>query len=217
MKIPFAYYQDDSGLIKINYSQSETVSLIYGLYLKGKSLNSISDFLHKNSFLSPTGKSSWTVQSIDNLLSNKKYIPIVGSEIYFDVQFEKERRTNKSENGTRKTTRYNSSNVLSGLLVCGECGSNYRRITRKNGEIVWRCADKVEHGRNSSCNNTRTVTDQEIKNKLCEYLGLAEFDENTVKSNIDRVEITGSDIQYVKSKSRHSTLSYSLLSFVTIS
>lgn len=194
MKLLYGYYQDDSGLIKIDPVQSETVILIYGLYLDGKSLNSISGYLHQNGILSPTGKDIWSVQTIDNLLSNKKYIPIVGDEKYFEVQFEKEHRTNKTENGTRKTTRYNSSNVLSGLLVCGECGSNYRRITRKNGEVVWRCSDKVENGKNSNCSNTHTVTDREIKNRLCEYLGLAKFDETAIKSTIDRVEITDNNI-----------------------
>nr|WP_279287533.1 zinc ribbon domain-containing protein [Flintibacter hominis] len=36
---------------------------------------------------------------------------------------------------------------MSGLLVCAECGHNYRRITRPSGEIVWRCASRVEHGK----------------------------------------------------------------------
>lgn len=48
------------------------------------------------------------------------------------------------DTGIRKATRNNSQNVLSGLLVCSDCGVNYRRITRASGEVVWRRADKVE-------------------------------------------------------------------------
>ena len=40
--------------------------------------------------------------------------------------------------------------VLSELLVCGECGSPYRRViwTQKGVKrVVWRCQNRLEHGR----------------------------------------------------------------------
>ena len=67
------------------------------------------------------------------------------------------------DNRTRKTARYNSQNVLSGLLLCGECGKNYRRITQPSGEVVWRCADKVENGKRAVCTNMATVSDEKIR------------------------------------------------------
>jgi hypothetical protein len=36
-----------------------------------------------------------------------------------------------------------SERICSGLLICAECGANYRRITRDSGEVVWRCANRV--------------------------------------------------------------------------
>lgn len=51
--------------------------------------------------------------------------------------------------------------VLSGLLICSECGSPYRRITRntKDGEeIVWRCANRVEHWK-EICQHSPTISD----------------------------------------------------------
>ena len=39
---------------------------------------------------------------------------------------------------------------LGGLLVCGECGSPYRRVTympRGNKRYVWRCINRLEHGK----------------------------------------------------------------------
>jgi len=71
-----------------------------------------------------------------------------------------------NDNRTRKTARYGSQNVLSGLLICGEGGKSYRRITRPSGEVVWRCADKVENGRQAACSNMATVPDDEIKEMI---------------------------------------------------
>jgi len=81
----------------------------------------------------------------------------------------------------RKTARYNPQNVLSGLLTCGDCGRNYRRITRPSGEVVWRCADKVENGKQAICTNTVAVSDGEIQEIICEQLGLEIFDEAAVR------------------------------------
>jgi hypothetical protein len=92
------------------------------------------------------------------------------------------------DNG-RKTARYNSQNVLSGLLVCGECGCNYRRITRLSGDVVWRCADKVENGKQSKCSNAMTVSDEEMKQAICEQLDMDFFDEDTVRDMIDIIAV----------------------------
>ena len=81
--------------------------------------------------------------------ASQKYIGyIVSFDNFFLVQGEKSRRSNIDENtNKRKTSRYNSQSVLSGLLVCTECNHNYRRITRLSGEVVWHCASRVEHGK----------------------------------------------------------------------
>lgn len=76
--------------------------------------------------------------------------------------------TTEDSDTTRKATRYSCGNTLSGKIVCGECGRNYRRITTHSGEIVWRCAGRVEKG--SSC-ASRTVEQSEIDNLLREKFG----------------------------------------------
>lgn len=98
---------------------------------------------------SPKGKDRWTQPVISNILSNQTYIGyIVSFDDFFLVQGEKGRRSNIDEDTNKqKATRYNSPSVLSGLLVCAECNHNYRRITRTSGEIVWRCANRVEYGK----------------------------------------------------------------------
>jgi len=140
---------------------------------------------------SPTEKPTWGRTAVDDILSKGKYVPlIISEEKFYAVQFEKDRRSNMNDNRTRKTARYNSQNVLSGLLICGECGKNYRRITRSSGEVIWRCADKVENGKRATCSNMATVSDEEIRGIICEQLSLEVFDEVAVQSAIEAIEIS---------------------------
>ena len=116
---------------------------------------------------------------------------IISQELFDAVQAEKSKRSNLkiAESGLqRKATKYNSSYVLSGLLICGECGSPYRRITRASGEVVWRCANRVEHGK-AYCKGSMTVTDAAVKEFLCRALEMPSFDEQTVRSRVESITI----------------------------
>ena len=192
MKIPYGYTQDDLGAVTINQEQADTVKLIYDLYLQGKSLGGIVEALKKRGIPSPTGKPLWGRAAIDDILSNPKYAPhIISDDRFWQTQFEKDHRSNLADdNRTRKTARYSSQNVLSGLLICGDCGRNFRRITRPSGEVVWRCADKVENGKRAVCSNAVTVSDEEIRKIICEQLGLDAFDEVAVGDAIEAIEIS---------------------------
>lgn len=73
---------------------------------------------------------------------------IINPSVFEAVQRERERRSNTAQNNrgktVRKSNRFSSGNTLSGKIVCGTCGRNYRRITTHGGDIVWRCAGRVE-------------------------------------------------------------------------
>lgn len=68
------------------------IRMIFDYYLSGASLGKVVDMLSEKRIPSPTGKERWTRAAIDKLLSNTKYIPIVGMEKYMSAQFEKDRR-----------------------------------------------------------------------------------------------------------------------------
>ena len=125
------------------------INAIFHCYLLGHSLNRICNLFHDNQIPSPTGNEHGTSMTIRKILSNPKYVPLIIDENqYLKVQQEKQLRANfNTQTGIRKTTRYNSLNVLSGLLICKECGRNYRRYTRGSGEVVWRGANRVEHSK----------------------------------------------------------------------
>ena len=62
----------------------------------------------------PTMNPKWTRAAVDKFLANKKYIPIVGVNVYMDAQFEKDRRCNVDYDKAghpRKSTRYQSSST----------------------------------------------------------------------------------------------------------
>ena len=94
MMIPYGYLKDINGGIRIDEEKAKTVRLIFNLYLEGLSLNRIAAYLFHEKIASPSGKEKWTVQAIDNLLSNQKYTHIVSPEIYVKAQLEKQKRTN---------------------------------------------------------------------------------------------------------------------------
>ena len=78
---------------------------------------------------------------------------IIGREDFLQTQAELTRRAGKKKVSKKKTKsalgKYCSKYTLSERLVCGECGSMYRRVmwTRKDGKKpMWRCINRLEFG-----------------------------------------------------------------------
>lgn len=72
---------------------------------------------------------------------------IISRQQYYMVQEELKRRNNKMSFGTRYSSKY----PLSGLLVCGECGSKYFRVTWYENRLKmrvpkWRCSERLKTG-----------------------------------------------------------------------
>jgi len=150
-------------------SEVQAIKLIFAEYLNGLSLGGICEKLEQCGYISPAGKAQWSRSSVDNILTKGYYVPaIISFEEFATIQFERQARSNTiEETGKRKTTRYHSKNELSGLFICHECGAAYRRITRHSGEVVWRCASRVEHGK-KICKTTPTVTEAFIRQFLAD-------------------------------------------------
>lgn len=73
-------------------------------------------------------------------------------------------------------------------MACTECGANYRRITRPSGEIVWRCANRVEHGKRI-CKHSPSISEVQLKEDICKLLEMDSFHEIKVAESIDRILI----------------------------
>ena len=78
---------------------------------------------------------------------------IIDRETFRKVQEEIARRAGKKRTSSKAKTelgKYSGKFAFSELLVCGECGSPYRRQTympRGEKYYVWRCLNRLENGR----------------------------------------------------------------------
>ena len=112
MRIPYGFTLVSGGMLEINRSEADIVRMIFDYYMAGASLGKVVDMLQAKQVPSPTGKAKWTRAAVDHLLSNEKYIAIIGLEKFLDAQFEKSARCNVNydkEGAPRKETRYVSS------------------------------------------------------------------------------------------------------------
>lgn len=199
MSPPYGFMRTPDNRIIINPEKANIVKTIYQQYLSGMSLGGVANFFFEKKILSPQGNARWTQQVLSNVLSNQKYIGyIVSFDDFFLLQGEKSMHSNIDEDtNKRKTTRYNSQSVLSGLLVCAECN---QRITRPSGENVCCCASRVEHGK-TFCKHSPSVSEDEIKNRFCEKLNMRTFDENQIKNQIDTILVHSDSSLQVKLQS----------------
>ncbi len=93
MKLPYGYVLLGDEVV-VHKEKADVVRSIFKYYFAGASLGKIVNMLFTKSILSPIGNPKWTRAAVDKLLTNKKYIPIVGVSVYMEAQFEKNRRCN---------------------------------------------------------------------------------------------------------------------------
>lgn len=125
----YGYDKGENGDLVINEEQAVIVRLIFDLYLGGKSILGIVKELKERGIKSPTGKDNWPKRSIEEMLSNEKYIgiavvnvdgeegqvyklnnshpAIISNEIFDAVQEEKLKRSNLvvDENGIHRSNK----------------------------------------------------------------------------------------------------------------
>lgn len=189
-RICYGYTIDENNQVQIHQEQANVVSIIFSKYLAGYSLGKLSDMLFEKAICSPTGNAIWSRAVLDKMLSNGKYVPhIISMEQFMDVQYEKTKRSNIDyDNSKRKSSRFSSNDTLGGLIVCAECGANYRRITKSSEEVVWRCANRVEHGK-KTCRTAPTIAEADIIIHICNKLKMKQFDISKVRQAISRIYI----------------------------
>nr|WP_325214154.1 recombinase family protein [uncultured Oscillibacter sp.] len=102
--------------------------------------------------------------------------PIIPKEIFYQVREEMARRASKRKvmQKTAKTEqgKYSAKYALSELLVCGECGTPYKRCTwARNGKkrIVWRCISRLEFG-TKYCHTSPTLDEDKLHRAILEAI-----------------------------------------------
>lgn len=153
------------------------VEYIFNSYLAGKGIKEIASELNQAE-LKATNKMSdrWHPSMIRYILSNEKYIGdslvqktyIIPREMYLQIQEELARRNSKKPANAKKSKtnrgRFTSKYALSERLVCGECGSYFRRVTwniHGRKEIVWRCINRLEFGP-KACGKSPSLVEESL-------------------------------------------------------
>lgn len=197
------YRKGADGKPEVVPEEAATIRRIYKSYLAGYSLGRIRDELQAENVPTALGVQGWSLQIIQNILTNERYIgdallqktyvtdclskkskknngelpqyyvtgshvAIVSREQFNRVQEEMARRANKRAVAHKSTKtergKFSSKYTLTDRLICGECGTPYRRCTwARNGvkRIVWRCINRLEFG-TKYCKESPTIDEDKV-------------------------------------------------------
>lgn len=94
--------------------------------------------------------------------------PIISRNDFNRVQEEMARRSAKQNIADKLTKtkqgKYSAKYALTELLICGECGAYYRRVTwtaKGFKEIKWRCISRIQYGKRK-CHDSPTIDEQPL-------------------------------------------------------
>ena len=114
---------------------------------------------------------------------------IIDTATFARVQEELARRASKRKVKQTGTTteqgKYCGKYALTELLICGECGTPYRRCTWTVGgkkRIVWRCINRLDYGK-KYCHHSPTMEEAPLQNAIMNaVLKTAQIDPNILQT-----------------------------------
>jgi len=109
---------------------------------------------------------------LPKVLIQNNHEPIISRDIYDAAQEETARRRAAAAS-TKKSTptglgKYSAKHALTGLLVCGECGTPYRRVVwtqKEQKRPVWRCVNRLDYGRRV-CKHSPTLDEKPLQQAI---------------------------------------------------
>ena len=137
---------------------------------------------------------------LPQVLVQNNHPAIITRERFYTVQEEMKRRTaaqSPSAKSATGRTSYASKYALSERLVCGECGTLYRRCTwniRGKKKIVWRCVSRLDHG-TKYCKQSPTMEETALQGAIMEAI-------NSVMGGKEKIvdDVTGAMLLLLKPK-----------------
>ena len=181
MEKVLGYQMGSDGKPYIVEKEAEAVRKIYKLFIDGMSLQGIAEIMEKyvgDSLLQKSyTQDCITHKRLVNYGARTKYlihdshVAIIDRDTYNLAQQEMSRRScicNKSSKTKTKQGKYSSLYALSEIMICGECGSPYRRVTwNSHGHklIVWRCINRLDHG-SKYCKNSPSLNEEKLQNAI---------------------------------------------------
>lgn len=110
---------------------------------------------------------------------------IIDRYLFERVQAEIARRAGKrkvSDKTVTEQSRYSGRYALTELLICGNCGTPYKRVTwskRGKKKIVWRCISRLDYG-TKYCKESPTIEEETLHAAILHAI-------NSVMSNRDKL------------------------------
>lgn len=152
---------------------------------------------------------------------------IIDRITYNLVQQELARRKSKrkaTSKGITEQGKYSSKYALTELLICGECGTPYRRVVWTQTGVkrpVWRCVSRLEHG-SKYCKSSPTIHEEPLHRAIVkainEYYDCREDVARILKNNVESV-LSGlgqSEIQAIEKRLKEiDTARSDLISLIT--
>jgi len=123
---------------------------------------------------------------------------IIPMETFREVQDEIKRR----EDGGYASIPGTNCSCLTGKLVCGHCGHNYTRTSRRSGKhgdgekyYVWRCSTSNRKGADRC--PAKRIREAKIMEATCDVLGLKSFDADVFDERVDHITIADSRLDFI--------------------
>lgn len=116
---------------------------------------------------------------------------IIDHGLFERVQIEIARRAGKrrvsSNGGQLELSHYSGRYALTELLICGHCGSPYKRVTwTASGKkrVVWRCTSRLSYGK-KYCTDSPTIPEEVLHSTVLAALNNAMADREQMISILD--------------------------------
>ena len=208
------YEKGEDGSLQIVEKQAKIVRSIYKMFLEGKTIRSIANYLTQKKIPTPAGKEKWSVSTVNSILKNEKYKGDALLQKSYTVDF-LTKKTKKNEGEVpqyyvenshpaiipseifdmvqiefekRKGKMICSGNIFAGKIICGDCGSFYGpkvwHSNEKCRKIIWRCNKKYNHEKRCQ---TPNITEAGIKEKFVEVTNLLIKNKNSVITDCERL------------------------------
>lgn len=175
------YKKGADGYPEIVEEEAAIVRQIYDMFLSGKSIRHIADYLTEQGVPTPTGKSRWPVSTVENILRNEKYKgeALLQKSYTVDYLSKKTRKNDgelpqyhienshepiispeifdlvqkKLEHRRGYKARFRDNSPLSNKLICADCGGFY-------GHKVWHNRENTKRYDIWYCNRRYTSAEK---------------------------------------------------------
>ena len=186
----YGYRKGEDGIPVIVEEEAIIIRRVFQQFLDWLSMKQIRDML------SCIDKKIYVNRGeMPKYLVSNNHPAIIDRDTFNIVQAELARRCNKRSKSDFALTgrgKHSGKYALSDLLICGSCGSHYKRKGKtQNGKriVYWRCINHIEHG-TKICKDSIGVEEEKLHAAICRCLS------KMMNNREEVVELIRSNLQY---------------------